>query len=85
MTGFIRRVRKVLDETSRGGKRRWLCARVPCYVSGFDPLGIDLRAWADAGLDMVNLSPSFFAVQQTDLLNRARHGAGVGHLPGDVP
>src|ERR1700722_20164570 len=34
MTDFIRRVRKVLDESARGGKHRWLCARVPCYVSG---------------------------------------------------
>ena len=67
MTDFVRRVRKVLDESSRAGKHRWLCARVPCYVSGFDELGIDLRSWADAGLDMVNLSPYFFTVQQTDL------------------
>jgi hypothetical protein len=67
MTNLVRRVRKVLDESSREGKHRWLCARVPCYVSSFDALGIDLPAWAGAGLDMVNLSPYFFTVQQTDL------------------
>ena len=67
MTEFIGRVRKVLDEGSRGSKRRWLCARIPCYVSAFDALGIDLQSWADAGLDMINLSSYFFTLQQTDL------------------
>jgi hypothetical protein len=66
MTAFVRRVRRVLDEGSRG-KRCWLCARVPCYTSAFDPLGIDLKAWRDVGLDMVNVSPFYFTVQQTDL------------------
>ncbi len=60
-------MRKVLDEGARGGKRRWLCARIPCYVAAFDSLGIDLQAWADAGLDMANVSASYFTVQQTDL------------------
>lgn len=67
MTDFIRQVRKVLDEGARGGKHRWLCARIPCYVSDFDALGIDLRSWADAGLDMVNLSQYYTTSQQTDL------------------
>lgn len=67
ITEFVGRVRKVLDEGARGGKRRWLCARIPCYVAAFDSLGIDLQAWADAGLDMANVSASFYTVQQTDL------------------
>jgi hypothetical protein len=66
MTEFVGRVRKVLDQGSRG-KRRWLSARIPCYLTGFDPLGIDLKAWSDAGLDIANVSPSFYTVQQTDL------------------
>jgi hypothetical protein len=66
MTDFVRRVRGVLDETSPG-KHRWLCARIPCYTAAFDPLGIDLPAWSRAGLDMVNVSPHYFTVQQTDL------------------
>jgi len=71
MAEFVGRVRKVLDQGSRG-KRRFLSARVPCYVSGFDPLGIDLKAWGDAGLDIVNLSPSFYTVQQTDMATVAK-------------
>jgi len=61
MTGFVRDVRAAL------GPRRWLCARVPCQLVAHDPLGIDLPAMVGTGLDMVNLSASYFTVQQTDL------------------
>jgi hypothetical protein len=67
ITDFVRAVRGVLDQTARGGRRRWLCARVPCYLAALDPLGLDLPAMAAAGLDMVNVSASYFTVQQTDL------------------
>ena len=66
MTGFVRDVRALLDRTARGGKHRWLCARIPCYAAALDPLGIDPRAMADAGLDMLNVSSNYFTVQQTD-------------------
>ena len=66
MTGFIARTRKLLNETARGGKRRWLCARVPCYLRDHDKLGIDLAAMADAGLEMVNLSGYFRTIVQND-------------------
>ena len=64
---FVSQVRTLLDRTARGGRRRWLCVRVPCYASVFDPIGLDLPALVNAGLDMVNLSASYFTVQQTDL------------------
>ena len=67
MTGFLKEVRAVLDRTARGGKRRWLCARVPCLVRGLDTLGLDLPALTAHGLDMVNLSASYFTTQQMDL------------------
>lgn len=67
MTAFVGRVRALLDRTARQGKRRWLCARVPAYVAAWDGMGIDLAAMAEAGLDMANLSASYFTVQQTDL------------------
>jgi len=66
MTGFVRQVRELLDRTARGGRRRWLCARVPCYADALDPLGLDLPAMVAAGLDMVNVSASYFTMQQTD-------------------
>ena len=66
MTGFVGQVRALLDRTVRQ-RRRWLCARVPCYASVFDAIGLDLPALVRTGLDMVNLSASYFTVQQTDL------------------
>ncbi len=67
MCGFVREVRELLDRTARGGRTRWLCARVPCYVKAFDPMGLDLPGMVEAGLDMVNVSASYFTVQQNDL------------------
>ena len=81
MTGFVKKVRELLDRTLRQGKRRWLCARIPCYLKAFDPLGIDLPAMVTAGLDMINVSASYFTVQQTDLptMRRMAPGASVYH------
>jgi len=67
MTGFVERVRRMLDESAPPGKRRWLCARVPCELEQHDRLGIDLPVLADAGLDMANLSASYFTKQQNDV------------------
>lgn len=66
VAGFIGEVRKALDRTAKNGKRRWLCARVPCVLSGLDRLGIDLAAATAAGLDMVNVSVHYCTQQQTD-------------------
>lgn len=66
MLDFIKRVRAVLDENPFG-RKRWLCVRIPCYTSMFDSMGIDVAAWADAGVEMFNVSPHYFTVQQTDL------------------
>jgi hypothetical protein len=67
MTEFVREVRALLDQTARKGKRRWLCARVPCHLPALDVLGLDLTALVAAGLDMVNASDHYFTTQQHDL------------------
>lgn len=67
MTGFVKDVRALLDRTAREGRHRWLCARVPCDLAAHEPLGIDLRAMAAAGLEMVNASAHYFTTQQHDL------------------
>ncbi|TDU73039.1 hypothetical protein EI77_01506 [Prosthecobacter fusiformis] len=73
MTGFVKQVRQALDRTERNGKRRWLCVRVPCLVKGLDALGLDLPAMVGSGVDMVNISASYFTTQQMDLAEiRAR-------------
>lgn len=66
MTGFVTRVREVLDKSAKPGQHRWLCVRVPCYLAAHDRLGIDLPAMVTAGVEMVNLSAHFFTEQQTD-------------------
>lgn len=64
-TNFVRRVREMLDRTAaeRGLPRRWLCVRVPAKAEVRPEQGIDLAALARAGVDMVNLSWSYFTVQ----------------------
>jgi hypothetical protein len=67
MTEFVRDVRALLDRTARNGKRRWLCARVPCHLPALDVLGLDLKGLVAGGLDMVNASEHYFTTQQHDL------------------
>lgn len=71
MTGLIKEVRQML------GPKRWLCARVPCYLPALDELGLDLKALVAAGLDMVNASSHYFTTQQHDLpiIRKQTHGA----------
>lgn len=61
MTNFVQDVRNLL------GPKKWLCARVPCYLTALDELGLDLKALIAAGLDMVNASAHYFTTQQHDL------------------
>jgi len=72
MTDFVSRVRQVLDRTAKPGKRRWLCVRVPLRMKRHPDLGVDLRKWADAGVDMINLSCHFVTEQQSDLADVCR-------------
>lgn len=67
MTGFVKDVRTLIDRTARNGKRRWLCARVPCYLEALDVLGLDLPALTATGLDIVNASAHYFTTQQHHL------------------
>jgi hypothetical protein len=98
MTGFVAEIRALLNRTARGGKHRWLAARVPAIASTHDILGIALPAMVDAGLEIVTLSTNYFATQQTDLpairknipaaivLNEMTHAVAVGKpvkLPGE--
>lgn len=77
MTGFIAEVRAVLDRTARDGRRRWLCARIPCLTRAFDPMGIHLPSMIAAGLDMVNVSASYFTSQRMDLAAIRKQSAGA--------
>lgn len=67
MTGFVSQVRDILDRTVHSGQRRWLCVRVPSLLEMNDAAGIDLAGFVEAGVDMINLSSSYFTCQATDL------------------
>jgi hypothetical protein len=73
MTELVKDVRQML------GSKRWLCARVPCYLPALDVLGLDLKALVEAGLDMVNASSHYFTTQQHDLsvIRRQTQGAAL--------
>ncbi len=68
MNKFIKDVRTILDDTAATGEYRWLSVRVPCFLSLYDELGLDLVSMADNGVDIFNISPYFHNTQQaTDI------------------
>ena len=95
MTGFVKRVRALLDRTAKPGRHRWLGARIPCYAVALEPLGLDLTAMTAAGLELLNLSPYYLTAQQVDIaeirrlapdasihLELTHSVAGVGRVAG---
>lgn len=69
MTNFVRQVRQILDGTAKEGTYRWLCTRVR-FRSGGDRhqrLGLDVKRWHEAGVDIFNLSCDYVTEQQHDL------------------
>lgn len=68
MTGFIRKVRILMDKTSKPGKKRVLAIRVPNRIKEYDALGIDLRMLDREGLvDIINISPSYVSQVESDV------------------
>lgn len=67
ITQFVADVRALLDRTARGGEHRWLCARVPCMLDMQGDIGVDLPSMVDAGLEMIDLSASYFTYQAHDV------------------
>ncbi|MBN2291261.1 MAG: hypothetical protein JXM70_02485 [Pirellulales bacterium] len=76
MTSFVKDVRRVLDASSKNGEKRWLCVRIPCYLTMHDGLGIDVRSMAAAGVDMFNLSASYFTVHDADIAEISKMAPG---------
>jgi len=66
-TEFVQQVRDRLDRSRKPGPRRWLCVRVPSYPETYDPMGLDLAAFAAAGVDMVNASSHYFTDGQLEI------------------
>ncbi|WP_432799938.1 hypothetical protein [Poriferisphaera sp. WC338] len=66
MSDVIRSIRTYLDNNSHGNRRK-LCVRIPAFISDHDRIGLDVKKWAEAGVDMFNISSHYFLCQQTDL------------------
>jgi hypothetical protein len=73
MTAFIVKVRQMMNQTAPSEKHRWLCVRIPVYTELHNKLGIDLKAWAAAGVDIINASTHYFTIQATDLPEIVKH------------
>lgn len=68
MTDFIKEIRTALDqETAKDGRPRHLIAKIPAWTTSHDSMGIDLKAWTDAGVTIFNLSASYYTVQDPDI------------------
>ncbi|MEM1295276.1 MAG: hypothetical protein AAGH89_07915 [Verrucomicrobiota bacterium] len=78
-TEFVARIRKMLDRTAteRGLPRRRLCVRVPAKQTVRPDQGIDLARLSQVGVDMANLSYSYFTWQD-DSVAKAREEVGDG-------
>lgn len=66
MSAFVADVRDALDACPHEKRRRWLCVRVPAFLAVQDTLGVDLPGMCAAGVDMINLSHSYFTEQAAD-------------------
>ncbi len=63
-TAFVREVRTALDAVeAKDGRERSLCLRVPAIAAMHDEQGIHLPDLAEAGVDVVTLSWSYFTLQ----------------------
>ncbi len=67
VTRFVADVRAVLDRTAGSGQHRLLGIRVPCLLAMHPDIGVDLPSLVDTGVEMVNLSPTYFTFQAHDL------------------
>ena len=63
---FIATVRAVLDRTARDGQYRYLSVRVPSVLSMWGELGLVPERLAELGVDIVNVSSSFYCDQWVD-------------------
>lgn len=68
MVGFIKEIRAALDTAaSNDGKYRYLIAKIPAWSDTYGDMGIDIKAWASAGVDVFNLSVSTITAQDAEI------------------
>lgn len=64
--GFVTAVRAVLDRTARNGCHRYLCVRVPSDIGMWEAIGLVPERLGALGVEMVNVSSSYFTDQWVD-------------------
>lgn len=67
MLQFVQTIRTMLDQYAPPGKKRYLCVRIPGKIADHQEIGVDVKAFVEAGVDMVNVSKYYMTDQQTDL------------------
>lgn len=81
MTAFISRVRRLLNDTAKPGRYRYLSLRVPSYASAFDAYGFNLEKLYALGVDMLTLSCNYYTVQQLGTENIHRQAPQIRLYP----
>lgn len=77
VTAFVREVRAILDRTSRDGRHRWLCARVPLDLRRWPETGLEPERLTVAGVDMLNASGWYHTVAAPELAGLRERVPGV--------
>ena len=78
MLNFVGKVRAALDRReAHDGRHRRLCVRIPVFLATHTELGIDVEAFAQAGVEMFNLSYYYFTGQQGDFAAIRRQAPGA--------
>jgi len=67
ITGFVGKIRALLDRTAKAGRHRWLGARVPLELRRWPETGLDVRRLCDAGVEMLNCSGWYHTIPVHDL------------------
>ncbi|MFW6162484.1 MAG: hypothetical protein ACODAJ_06915 [Planctomycetota bacterium] len=67
VTGFVRKIRAVLDRTAKPGQHRWLCVRVPLELRSWPETGLDVTRLCEAGVEMLNCSGWYHTTPIHDL------------------
>jgi len=67
ITGFVRKVRALLDRTAKPGQHRWLSARVPLELRRWAATGLDVKRLTGAGVEMLNCSGWYCTIPYQDI------------------
>jgi hypothetical protein len=68
MKEFIAEIRAALDaKTAKDGKYRYLIAKIPAWDDAYDKMGIDIKVWAEAGVDVFNVASTTITAQDTEI------------------